>query len=80
MEGLISEDLFYIFVYLHGKNEMPEFFIVPSKEVAKQVKESHEKWLDTPNKKGGKYNDSTIRIFIDKERKYYNRWDLLGLD
>jgi len=79
-DNLISEDLFYIFVLLKGENEMPEFFIVPSKDVAEQVSISHKKWLETPNKKGGKHNDSPMRIFMDNEKKYKDRWDLLGLD
>lgn len=79
-DNLISEDLFYIFVLLKGENEMPEFFIVPSKDVAEQVSVSHEKWLETPNKRGGKHNDSPMRVFRDNEKKYKDRWDLLGLD
>ena len=78
-ENLVSEDLFYVLVKLK-ENKMPEFYIVPSKEMAEDLKKGHQKWLETPNKKGGKHNDNTIRIFRDNEKKYKDKWDLLGLD
>ena len=52
---------------------------VPSKEVAKYVKREHRKWLDTPGRKGQSHNDTSMRMFRDKEGKYLGRWELLGL-
>ena len=78
-EDNISDDLIYIFVSLKG-DKMPEFFIVPSKDVANYVMEGHQKWLENPNKKGEPHKDTNIRMFKDREGKYLNRWDLLRLD
>lgn len=76
-ENKHSKNLFYIFVAFKEMNERPDYFIVPSKEVAKLVKEGHKKWLATPGKKGQEHKDSALRQFNDKEGKYLERWDLL---
>jgi len=57
----------------------PDYFIVPSKTVAKYTKRSHAKWLETPGRKGQKHKDNPVRKFDDKDGEYQNRWDLLGL-
>jgi len=77
-ESYFSDNLFYIFINLN-KGEKPDFFIVPSKVVANYVKESHQRWLITPGRKGQEHKDTTMRMFKDKNCKYLNRWDLLGL-
>lgn len=77
-EEYFAGNLFYVFVNLNN-NEIPDFFIVPSKIVAKYTKDSHIKWLKTPGKKGRKHKDNPIRKFSDPSEKYLNRWDLLGL-
>jgi len=76
-ESYYAPDLFYIFVALKSLTERPDYFIVPSKTVALFVKERHQKWLDTPGKKGQQHNDSDMRIFVDVDEKYLERWDLL---
>ncbi len=76
-ENLYFDNMFYVFVALKKINERPEYFIVPSKAVAKQVKDGHKKWLETPGKKGQAHKDTPMRHFIDKEGKYLERWDLL---
>lgn len=43
-EELIADNLYYVFVTLKGKDERPDFYIVPSKLVARYIKETHEKW------------------------------------
>lgn len=70
-----SDTLFYIFVLLKEGKERPEFYIVPSKIVANHTKFSHKAWLE----KGRNNSFSKIRKFSDKEKKYLERWDLLGL-
>ena len=79
-ESYYSDDLFYVFVNLCNLNERPEFFIVPSKVAARYVKNGHIKWLETPGRRGQKHNDTTMRTFSDKDEKYLERWDLLGLE
>lgn len=75
-EDLIEDNVFYIFVSLNELDN-PEYHIVPSSIIAKQIKERHQKWLNTPGKKDQKHNDNSIRVFEDKENIYLNRWDLL---
>ena len=78
-ESYFANNLFYIFVNLNSGNSTPEFFVVPSKIVAKYAEASHKNWLNTPGRKGQKHNDSTMRKFRDEKEKYLNRWDLLKL-
>lgn len=75
-ENLIGDDIFYIFVSLN-ELDTPEYHIVPSKIVTNTIKESHNKWLETPGKKGQKRNDTNIRVFLDKEDLFFDKWDLL---
>jgi len=78
-EDFYSPNHFYVFVMLNSQDVKPDFFIVPSKVVAKFVKEDHQKWLKGKSKTGKTRKDSSMRKFHDKEGKYLNRWDLLGL-
>lgn len=77
-----ADSLFYVFVNLNldDADKSPEYFIVPSRVVAKYTLDSHKKWLATPGKNGVKHNDSTMRHFIDEEEKYKDQWKLLGLE
>jgi hypothetical protein len=76
-ENLKSDNMFYVFVDFKDIYERPEYFIVPSKDVAKLVKEGHNKWLETPGKKGQAHKDTSMREFSDIQGKYLERWDLL---
>ena len=58
---------------------VPEYFIVPSKEVSQYVTNSHANWLSTPGKHGQQHQDSNVRKFVDREGEYLGRWELLGL-
>jgi hypothetical protein len=61
---LISEkDLFYCFVNLDLLN--PSVWVIPSKLVAKVVRDTHAEWLATPGQKGQKHNDTDMRRIID---------------
>jgi hypothetical protein len=75
-----AQGLFYVFVNLRNLEERPQYFIVPSEDVASFVKQNHADWLVTPGKNGQKHNDTTMRQFYDPEERYLERWDLLGLD
>ncbi len=74
-----ARDLFYVFVNLRGEMDRPEFFIVPSKVVAKFVKEGYAEWRATPGRNWQKRNDTCMRVFVDKDDEYLERWELLGL-
>jgi len=78
-EKMIDENIFYVFVNLKNIDVLPEFYIVPSKVVAKFTSTNHSKWLSEKGKKGQQRNDSTMRKFRDTEQEYLNRWDLLNL-
>lgn len=77
-EDLVGDNIIYFFVSLN-ELDIPEYHIVPSKVVAKSVKESHQLWLDTLGKNGQKHKDNPIRKFSDFEDKYLNNWELFEL-
>lgn len=78
-ENYFEENLFYVFVNLKGRDEKPDFYIVPSKEVANYVEKSHREWLIMPGKKGQPHKDNSLRMFKDEEDQYLEKWELLGL-
>jgi hypothetical protein len=63
------------------------FYIIPSKEMAKNVTEMHKNWEKTPGKKGQKHNLSKVRTVTLPPRTdpyigwdvsiYQDRWDLI---
>lgn len=77
-ENYYADNLFYVFVNLHGTDKTPDYFIVPSTEVALHTKEAHQTWLNTPGRDGKAHNDTTMRKFTDFDEKYLNKWDLLA--
>jgi hypothetical protein len=79
-EDFYSSNHFYVFVMLNTQDVKPDFFIIPSKVVAKFVKENHQNWLNGKSKTGKTRKDSSMRKFQDVEGKYLNRWDLLDLN
>lgn len=78
-ENYFADNLFYVFVNLNNAEKHPDYTIVPSKIVADDIRSNHKAWLDAPGKKGQAHNDGPNRKFRDKEEKYLERWDLLGL-
>jgi len=76
-EDYSAKNIFYVFVDLIETDALPQYHIVPSKVVEQYAKEEHQKWLETPGKKGQQHNTSSMRMFRDKEDKYLGRWDLL---
>ncbi len=75
-ENIIDDNVFYFFVTLN-ELENPEYHIVPSHIVAKEIKESHKKWLDTPGRNGQQHNDNPMRKFEDLDDEYLNNWKCL---
>jgi len=78
-ENYFGDGLFYIFVDLKGVDEIPDFYIVPSKVVANNVKKEYQEWLKTPGKKGQQHRENPMRMFKDKDGQYLGKWELLGL-
>ena len=78
-EDFVSDSHFYVFVALGDVTLPPRYHIVPSREVAAYVYESHRKWLDTPGRNGQAHVDNPVRNSADPDDRYLGRWDLLGL-
>lgn len=79
-EEFVQKDHYIVFVCLNNNESAPDFFVVPSAVVAKQIKEEHVLWLATPGRNGHQHNDNSMRRFTDQSEEYKGRWDLLGLD
>jgi hypothetical protein len=81
IETIVPGNNFYIaFVDLKGKDEKPDYFLIPKNIFAKWIAERHQKWLVTPGRDGRVHVDSPIRAF-DKAQfvefeKYHNNWDI----
>jgi hypothetical protein len=55
--------LFYCFVNISKDTNAFKFYIVPSKVVARYVREEHQLWLDEKKKEGKKVEDTDMRLF-----------------
>ena len=78
-ETYFADNLFYVFVNLKGPGECPDYYVVPSKDVAEQVSESHRAFLGSTSKTGRPHKDSAMRMFHDETKHYLERWGLLVL-
>jgi len=75
-----ASNTFYVFVNLNGPDERPAYHVVPGKDVADYVRESHRRWISTLGRDGTPRHDTSMRHFKDVENKYLDRWELLGLE
>jgi hypothetical protein len=76
-ESIIDENLIYCFIKLRREEELPLFFIVESRAVAKYVKWQHQFWLSGDPAR----NDSNMRQFripVEDPDNYRDNWGLLG--
>lgn len=78
-ETYFAKNLFYVFVKLNNNEKEPEFFVVPSRVVAKFARTNHERWVGTLGRNGKQHINNSMRKFIDIKGKYRDRWDLLKL-
>jgi hypothetical protein len=78
-EDFHSKNLYYIFVCLKAPGERPDFFVVPSRDVAEYITKSHCRWLARPGRGGRAHTDTPMRQFKDPKGKYLERWNLLKL-
>ena len=72
-EDIVGDNIYYVFVKLVGDN-MPEYYIYPSKYVAENIKVNHEEWLKKPGKNGQPHNDNSMREF-KCETDYKDKWN-----
>jgi hypothetical protein len=89
-ETTIAPNLLYCFVNISKDTSVFKFYILPSKVVAKYVKEEHALWLDAKKTEGKAVKETDMRIFrvgTQTEKypiatpcaeQYENKWDLLG--
>ena len=87
-EDIKISTLFYCFVNISKSTHLFKFYIVPSKVVAKYVREEHQLWIDAKKKEGKNVKYDTdmrlLRIGIKGEKyaietptieEYEDRWD-----
>lgn len=77
------EDLLIKFVGMSDKKNqqkvIDEIKYVLRKFGGEHTMTSHKAWLDKGKRVGKPYNDTPMRLFNDKDKKFLERWDLLGL-
>ena len=57
--------------------ELPfEYYIIPAKEMARNVSEAHQLWLDAPGAQGQPRNDSNVRTVHLPPGKAHNNWSI----
>jgi hypothetical protein len=78
-ENNYTRNFFYVFVTFGDDSEQPDYYIVPSKAVAKQISAKHKKWKATKRRDGKTHNDSSLRKFSDEDGKFKGKWKILGL-
>jgi len=77
-EDIAPTDPPFVFVYIHA-NENVDYYIMPAKDVAAfSTKERDDYVRSHPNSK--KEQPRMLSVKNIDDRKYRNRWDLLGLD
>lgn len=74
-ENLIADDLFYCFIGLNEFKKEPDFWIIPSKIVAKHIQNSHQKWLDEKNKECSGCDIRCLRT--TPHRLVENDWEVI---
>jgi len=58
------------------KNAQPEYYIIPSAIMSKNVTESHKMWLADAGHKGHVRKDNTVRTVHVPPHKSYNGWSI----
>jgi len=74
-----GDKFYYVFVTLWGKDDKPDYYIVPCKEVTKRAKEYFKRLANKWIQKGQSKKDNGIREFRLRagDSKYYNNWSVL---
>jgi len=61
---------------LPESSEPFEYYIIPSSEMARNVRQAHEHWLATPAKNGDPHKDSKVRTVSLPPYTSYTGWDI----
>lgn len=81
IEKIVSGKNFFIaFVDLVGKDEKPDYFLIPKNLFAQWIAKRHQDWLIKPGRNYRAHVDNPIRWF-DKSQfsefeKYHNNWGI----
>lgn len=75
-EELVDPNLVYCFIKLRDVKALPQFFLVPSKDVAEYVRWQHEYWRST-NESLTDTNMRQFRIPVEDPKGYEGNWALL---
>jgi len=59
-----------------GSESPFEYFIIPSKDMARNVRKFHKRWLATPGKSGQPHKDSKVRTVNVPPNAYPDRWTI----
>ncbi len=79
-EEIDDPRLVYCFVCLNEPSSMPDFFLVPSSDVAQYVKWQHDYWLTNTGKTEDKSSVRIFRIPEDDPGGYRSNWRVFGLE
>jgi hypothetical protein len=75
-----GENFFWVLCELpesNNKDSAPQYYVIPSKILAKNIRETSKIWFDTPGKKGQAHNpENTFRAVAIPPRKNMNGWDI----
>ena len=77
-ESIRDDRLFYCFVCLGAIDELPKFFIVPSKHVASYVRKQHKQWLASREAKVEVTTMRRFRIEVTDPNGYQDNWKVFG--
>ena len=77
-ETIKDDRLYYCFVYMSKSEELPKFFIVPSKTVATYVRWEHRKWLKSRKLPVKETTMRRFRIAVDNPDGYLMNWKVFG--
>ena len=83
-----GKNFFWVLVGLPEKEQEVDslFYVIPSKEMSRNITVNHRNWLASPGKNGQKHNDSSMRMVVIPPKvnkagwdisRYLNRWDLI---
>lgn len=75
-EDYYSPNHFYVFVALKSVGVKPDYYVVPSADVAGFTRSSHADWLQGTKADGSARKDSSMRKFITTPDSHYrDNWD-----
>lgn len=81
IEKIMSGNNFFIaFVDLVGKNERPDYFLIPKNLFARWSAKRYREWINGKGKSGHIRKDNPIRTFdkpsFNEFEKYHNNWNI----